>query len=129
MREGRCSMRQNANPLTKPRQTDATLVEPETRLQGQAAGPRLPPLPVNPDLVWDYELPVEGQQDESFRRWYVARVLTRGRAQDLRAIGLQTIYTYLPQLTLPARIRRFGEWYFSLPDVRVRYGITDPLAT
>ena len=122
-------MRQNAKPLTKPRQTDATLVEPEPRFQGQSAGPRLPRLPVNPDLVWDYDLPVEGQQEEAFRRWYIARVLTRGQTKDIQAIGLHTIYTYLPQLTLPARIRRFWKWDFSLPDVRVRYGITDPPAT
>ena len=122
-------MRQNANPLTKPQQTDATLVEPETRLQGQISGSQCSPLPVNPDLVWDYDLPMEGQQDEAFRRWYIARVLTRGQAQDIRAIGLHTIYIYLPQLTLPAKIRRFWKWYFSLPDVRVRHGITDPLAT
>ena len=104
-------MRQTANSITKPRQTDATQVEPETRLQGQIADSQRSPLPVNPDLIWDYDLPVEEQQDEAFRRWYIARVLTRGQAQDLRAIGLQTIYTYLPQHTLPARIRRFWKWF------------------
>jgi hypothetical protein len=79
------------------------------------------PLPVNPDLVWDYDIPLEGQQNEAFRRWYIGRVLTRGRAEDVRAIGLRTIYIYLSQLALPAEIRRFWEWYFSLPEVKKRY--------
>ncbi len=83
--------------------------------------PEVPPLVINPDLVWDYDIPPAEQQSEAFRRWYVARVLTRGRAADVRAIGLRTIYAYLSQIVLPAEIRRFWEWYFSLPDVRERY--------
>jgi hypothetical protein len=82
-------------------------------------------LPINPDLVWDYEIPDEGHQDEAFRRWYIARVLTRGRMEDVRELGLRTIQAYLPHLVLPARIRWFWEWYFDLPDVRARYGTAD----
>lgn len=82
---------------------------------------RSSPLPVNPDLVWDYDIPPQSQQSEAFRRWYIGRVLTRGRAQDVRAIGLHTIYIYLSQLTLPADIRRFWKWYFDLPEVKKRY--------
>ena len=83
---------------------------------------------VNPDLVWDYEIPDAEHQDEAFRRWYITRVLTRGRLDDIRAIGLPVIHTYLPHLVLPERIRRFWEWYFSLPDVRDRYGASDASA-
>ena len=82
-------------------------------------------LSINPELVWDYELPDDGYQDEAFRRWYVARVLTRGRMEDIRDHGLDTIHAYLPDLVLPTRIRRFWEWYLNLPDVRVRYGSAD----
>ncbi len=39
---------------------------------------------INPDLVWDYEIPEDGHQDEGFRRWYIARVLSRGRMEDVR---------------------------------------------
>jgi hypothetical protein len=101
-------------------------LEPTEQPQGQAGNAGISPLPVNPDLVWDYDLPAEEEQDEAFRRWYVARVLTRGRAADVRALGLRTIYAYLPGLTLPDRIRRFWRWYFSFPDVRVQHGIPDP---
>ena len=82
-------------------------------------------LPINPDLVWDYEIPEDGHQDEGFRRWYIARVLSRGRMEDVQALGLPTIYVYLPHLVLPDRIRRFWEWYLSQPDVRVRHGLVD----
>jgi hypothetical protein len=85
-------------------------------------------IPINPDLVWDYEIPEDEHQDEEFRRWYIARVLTRGRMQDVRELGFHTIYAYLPDLVLPIRIRRFWEWYLSLPDVRVRHGFADSSA-
>ena len=85
-------------------------------------------LPVNPDLVWDYDIPDDAEQDEAFRRWYVARVLTRGRMQDIRALGLATIHAYLPHLTLPVRIQRFWKWYFDQTDVRARYGPVDSSA-
>jgi len=86
------------------------------------------PIPVNPALVWDYEIPPEEEQTDAFRMWYLARVLTRGSSEDLRAIGFKTIYCYLPHLVLPAAIRRFWEWYFNLPDVKARYGTTDALS-
>lgn len=83
-------------------------------------------IPINPDLVWDYDIPLDAEQSEAFRRWYIARVLSRGRAKDLKAVGLKTIYRYFPGLNLPPEIRRFWEWYFSLPEVRQRYGDTHP---
>ena len=67
---------------------------------GDKANPRA--IPINPDLVWDYDIPPAAEQSEVFRRWYLARVLTRGRSSDLRAIGFDTIYSYLPSLNLPA---------------------------
>ena len=85
-------------------------------------------LPINPDLVWDYEIPDEKDQDDAFRRWYIARVLTRGRMKDIQDLGLGTIYADLPHLVLPSRVRRFWEWYFSLPDTRIYHGPADPSA-
>ncbi|MEW5989327.1 MAG: hypothetical protein AB1791_22090 [Chloroflexota bacterium] len=85
-------------------------------------------LPVNPDLVWDYDLPADDEQSEAFRRWYIARVLSRGKSADLAALGFDTIYAYMPTLELPMEIRRFWEWYFSLPGVKERYGTAHPIS-
>ncbi len=82
--------------------------------------------PVNPDLVWDYDVLPEGEQTEAFRRWYIGRVLTRGRAGDVRAIGLRVIAAYLPHLALPPEIRRFWEWYLDLPEVKEQHVRSDP---
>ncbi len=51
-------------------------------------------------------------QTDSFKKWYVTRVLTRGGATDVRDVGIQTIKKFLPALTLPKTIRDFWEWYF-----------------
>jgi len=87
------------------------------------------PIPVNSSLVWDYEIPPEENQTDSFRRWYLSRVLARGSRDDLQTIGLETIYIFLPHLNLPPAIRRFWEWYFNLPEVKPRYEITDAFST
>jgi hypothetical protein len=85
------------------------------------------PIPVNPALVWDYEIPPAEEQTDAFRKWYLARVLTRGNSADLQAIGFETIYVSLPGLNLPPAIRRFWEWYFKLPEVKTRYESADSL--
>jgi hypothetical protein len=85
------------------------------------------PIPINEKLIWDYDIPADAQENETFRRWYVARVLSRGGDADLRAIGFQTIHDYLPHLVLPREIRDFWEWYFNQPKVRDRYGNLDLL--
>jgi hypothetical protein len=82
-------------------------------------------IPINPDLVWDYDIPPAEEQNEAFWRWYIARVLSRGRAEDLRAIGFDAIYSRLPYLNLPSEVRHFWDWYFNLPDVKERYGYPD----
>jgi hypothetical protein len=66
---------------------------------------------VNRRLIWDYPREAPGD-DEAFRRWYVARVLTRGGIEDVRAVGLETIREYLPSIVVPHRIREFWEWFF-----------------
>lgn len=88
---------------------------------------RQKPIHINERLVWDYEIPDDANQNESFRKWYLTRVLTRGTADDIRAIGLEIIHAYLPSLHLPSDIRDFWNWYFSLPTVRDRYGSADAI--
>jgi|GEM_PF-707368 len=87
------------------------------------------PIPINPALVWDYEIPPIENQSNAFRRWYLSRVLIRGSMNDLHTIGLETIHAYLPDLNLPTEIRRFWEWYFNLPDVKPRYESADAVST
>lgn len=70
-------------------------------------------LKINRTLIWDYDF--EGKYEtEEFKKWYLARVLSRGAASDIREIGFETIRNYLPVLNVPRRIRKFWEWYFSL---------------
>ena len=67
---------------------------------------------INPHLIWDYPIAPEEEQKESFKKWYIARLLQRGGPEDIRAVGLETIHHYLPILNLPSRIRDFWNWYF-----------------
>lgn len=83
---------------------------------------------VNPKLVWDYEIPPPHEQTDAFRRWYVTRVLVRGRISDLEAIGLPVIYYYWPTLQLPEPVHQFWQWYLNLPEIRQRYGNPDPIS-
>lgn len=69
---------------------------------------------LNPKFLWDYTLRAQDLEDEQIKRWYLARVLSRGGLEDIRAVGLATIRHYLPTLRLPRSIRRFWEFYFSL---------------
>ncbi|MBI4209020.1 MAG: hypothetical protein HY538_04860 [Deltaproteobacteria bacterium] len=67
---------------------------------------------VNPNLIWDYSFSSQEMEAESFKRWYVARVLMRGGKEDIRAVGLETIRRLLPDISIPQRIREFWNWYF-----------------
>lgn len=71
---------------------------------------------INRRLIWDYDIPEEGLQNEAFQRWYLARVLTRGSLADVQAVGLEKIQRALPSLVLPAKTRRFWELYLGLMD-------------
>ena len=84
-------------------------------------------IPINEKLVCHFDIPESAQQNEAFLRWYLARVLTRGSADDLRDTGIKMISVYLPDLSLPRDIRAFWEWYLDLPAVKKRYGITDAI--
>lgn len=67
------------------------------------------------------------EQSEAFRRWYIARVLARGRITDVEAIGLSIIYRYWPTLQLPAAVYQFWHWYLNLPEIKQHYGNLDPV--
>ena len=67
---------------------------------------------INRDLLWDYTFTAEQMRSDSFKKWYVARVLTRGGTSDIKSLGIPTIRKYFPDLTLPKAVRDFWEWYF-----------------
>ncbi len=73
---------------------------------------------INKNLLWDYKFTETELETESFKRWYVARVLTSGTFHDLKDLGLGLIRQYLPQIWLPAAIRHFWEWYLGLPHAQ-----------
>ena len=70
----------------------------------------------DPRFLWDYELSEADRQKEEVKRWYLARVLSRGGLSDIQAIGLATIREVLPDLRLPNQVRRFWNIYFKLLD-------------
>ncbi len=67
-------------------------------------------------FLWDYTVSDTDLNDDAVRRWYVARVLTRGALADIQALGVDAIRRVLPSLVLPSHTRRFWERYFALLD-------------
>ena len=84
---------------------------------------------INSDLIWDYQFNAEDYETDAFKEWYIARVLRRGNISDIKEIGLENIYRYLPAITVPLQIREFWEWFFSLPDIKVKYEHIDQKPT
>lgn len=80
---------------------------------------------INEKLIWDYEFNAKERQRDPFRRWYLVRVLTHGGIDDIRAVGLKIIHDELPRLFLPKKILGFWQWFFSLPEIKSRYGNLD----
>ena len=76
---------------------------------------------INKDYIWDYDLSKIDVESDAFKKLYIARMLVRGGMNDLKDIGFETIYEYLPALTIPLQIREFWEWYFLLPKVKTKY--------
>ena len=70
---------------------------------------------INPELLWD--APLDAVRDgETFRLWYVSRVLSRGGLPDLQALGLDEIRRGVAGATLPRAVREFWTWYLGLGD-------------
>lgn len=80
--------------------------------------------PINKKLIWDYNFE-GGYDDEEFQKWYIARVLSRGTAEDIRAVGFRTIKEYLPSLNLPEKIRKFWSWWFDYVHIHKISGKID----
>ena len=69
-------------------------------------------IPVNEELIWDYEWKEEDYETERFFKWYLARVLSNGTAKDLKFINFEIVAKHLDLLIgVPRRVRDFWKWY------------------
>ena len=73
-------------------------------------------IPVNENLIWDYDFKESDYKTERFFKWYLARVLSYGTAYDIRYIKPHIIKKYLPELNLPRRIAKFWFNYLNLKE-------------
>lgn len=72
-------------------------------------------IPVNESLMWDFDWSEEEYKTEKFFKWYLARVLSNGTAEDLKNIDFKVIKKYLNNLIrVPRFIRNFWEWYLEM---------------
>jgi hypothetical protein len=68
---------------------------------------------VRKDLVWDYDVPEEPERDAAFMALYVARVLERGTAEDVRSLGVEAIRRYLDVAPAPRKVIEFWRWWLA----------------
>lgn len=61
-------------------------------------------------IVWSKE--TLDLRDPFQRTWYIAQVLSHGRADDVAEIDWNEIQTLLPKLRLPKFVRSLWESYF-----------------
>lgn len=78
-------------------------------------------IPVNKNLLWDYQWSEEDYKTEKFFRWYLARVLSNGTAKELKDIDFNVIKKYLGELNISRKIARFWFHYFKMPE-EYKYG-------
>lgn len=72
---------------------------------------------IKKEFIWDYSFTDADYETEAFKKWYISRVLVRGNKQDIQDIGHALIREYLPQITLPARLREYWEWLLQHHDI------------
>lgn len=84
-------------------------------------------IPVNEDLIWDYDWKEEDYKTEKFFKWYLARVLSYGTAKDLKYIDFEVIRKYLPELNVPRRIFKFWARNLNLKEESI-YGNPDRIS-
>jgi hypothetical protein len=74
------------------------------------------------DLLWEYDFTSDDVETDAFKQAYYSKVLTHGRIEDLREIGIPEIAKWLARLSLPWHVRKFWEWYLNTESVRAKYG-------
>lgn len=62
-------------------------------------------------IVWSTDKEID--LDDPFqRKWYMEQVLSHGRAEDVAELDWDEIKRLLPELNVPARVRKLWEAYF-----------------
>lgn len=78
-------------------------------------------IPVNEKLIWDYDWSEQEYKTEKFFKWYLARVLSNGTAEDLKNIDFTLLKKYLGKLNIARRIARFWFHYLEINE-KYKYG-------
>jgi hypothetical protein len=66
---------------------------------------------VRRELVWDYPIPSDPERDEAFVALYVGRVLDRGGADDVRALGTELIRKHIDAAPARREVLDFWRWW------------------
>jgi hypothetical protein len=78
-------------------------------------------IPVNKNLLWDYDWSAREYGTEKFFKWYLTRVLSNGTAKDINSIDYDIIKKYLKELNLARRLARFWFHYLGINE-EYKYG-------
>ena len=77
---------------------------------------------INPRLLWDYHFSAKDFESPAFKRWYLARVLSEGSAQDIRdAGGVEEVRRHFRDLHLPLETERLWSWYLGISGTRSEF--------
>jgi hypothetical protein len=78
-------------------------------------------IPVNENLLWDYDWSEKEYKTEGFFKWYLARVLSNGTAKDITNIDYEIVKKYLRELNIARRLARFWFHFFGINE-EYKYG-------
>jgi len=84
------------------------------------SGTTLYNIPVNKELMWDYEWKEEEYGTEKFFIWYLSRVIEAGDYSVMKHIDFKIIAEWFPKLSLSRKKRKRWEVILS---VLKKYGI------
>ena len=88
-------------------------------MNAPASSVRIVEMKINSRLIWDYSFSENDLLSEAFKKWYLARALSEGSAQDIRdAGGVDEVRRYFRHLHLPLEVERLWSWYLAIPGPR-----------
>jgi hypothetical protein len=66
-------------------------------------------------IVWSTNKEID-LNDPWQKKWYIGQVLSNGRAEDIAELDWDEVKRLLPELNLPAGIRKLWENYFEYAE-------------